>query len=106
MTLSFWITGVLFFGSIPFVVAETTYSLKDVVGTLIAVIGGVLIPLSVAILFFFFVYSIIRFLIAANAGEKDLGSLAQRLLINPLLIFLFVFTIWGILEVLRLLLGG
>ena len=105
LALLLWSQGgiVLPFFASSSVLAQERYSLKGVVDTLISIIGGFLIPISVAILFFVFVHSIIRFLLALNAGERDVSGLAGRLLLNPILVLFFIFTMWGILYLIRLL---
>ena len=100
-----WWVGVvsLFWGSSMTTIAQG-YSLKGIVDVLIATIGGYLIPLSIALLFIVFVYSILRFLWVMNAGSQDLSSHAKNFLLYPVIILFIVFSLWGILSLIRLIL--
>ena len=82
------------------------FSLKNLVDVFIQVIGGVLIPLAIALLFLVFVVSIIRYIAAAQSGSNNMIDLAKKRLLYPLIILFFVFTLWGIIEILRILFGS
>ena len=76
--------------------------LKGAVDVFIAFIGGVLIPLALAILFLVFVANIAAFIHAGNSGKKDMADLAKKRLLIPIAVMFFVFTLWAILTFLRL----
>ena len=82
------------------------FSLKNLVDVFIQVIGGVLIPLAIALLFLVFVVSIIRYIAATQSGSNNMIDLAKKRLLYPLIILFFVFTLWGIIEILRILFSG
>ena len=84
--------------------AESTVeglSLAGFTDTIIQVVGGVLIPLAISLLFLAFVFSVVRYLFAAAGGEKDMHKLAVKRLVNPVLILFCVFMLWGIVEIIR-----
>ncbi len=90
--------------SIPQTASAQT--LSSIVNSVIQVVGGVLIPLAIALLFLVFVISIASYILAANRGEKGLAGLAKKRLLYPVLILLLVFSLWGMLEIIRLFFGG
>ena len=78
-------------------------SLKGLSDFFIKIIGGVLIPIAIAVVFLMFVYGIVKYLHAANTGSKSMVDEAKNRLLYPLLAILILFTLWGIVEILRIL---
>ena len=81
-------------------------SLAGLVDTAIQIVGGVLIPLAIALLFLVFVISIVRYLHAAGSGEKEMHKAAVKRLLIPVFILFCVFMLWGLVEIIRLFFGG
>ena len=78
-------------------------SLKTLVDQFIKVVGGLLIPLAVAFLFFIFVLNIAKYIQAMNTGNSDITEMAKKRLLYPILILFTIFTIWGFVYLLRVL---
>ena len=102
-----WLLPLVSIAQTPVVSAPSDgFSLKNLVDVFIQVIGGVLIPLTIALLFLVFVVSIISYITAAQSGSNNMIDLAKKRLLYPLIILFFVFTLWGIIEILRILFSG
>ncbi len=78
-------------------------SLRELVDTIIKVVGGTLIPLAITVLFLVFVYGIVVYIKETHGGSKNMAELAVKRLWYPVIILLLVFTLWGIIAVLRIL---
>ena len=78
-------------------------SLRELVDTIIRVVGGTLIPLAITVLFLVFVYGIVVYIKETRGGSKNMAELAVKRLWYPVIILLLVFTLWGIIAVLRIL---
>ena len=82
-------------------------SLKTLVDEIIALVGGLLIPFSIAVLFLIFLINIVLYLYAIHTGqEKDMVSLARKRLLYPVFVLFAVFSLWGFIELIRILFGG
>ena len=83
-----------------------TLSLKGIVDIGVQALSGVLIPLAAIILFFVFIYGIVLYMRAASKGDGNLADLAKKRLLYSILILFAVFSLWGIVYLLRNLFTG
>lgn len=81
------------------------FSLKNIVDILINVVGGALIPLFIAALMFFFVINIIIYIRSLESGQTDVIENAKKRLLYPLFAVSILFTLWGIIYIIRLFFG-
>lgn len=101
----------LFLVSVNFLIVQKAYAqesastLKGIIDYLIQLLGGVLIPISVAILILMFIYNIFLYLKAINDGDTDADKHQKRLLYPVIIIFL-VFTLYAFIELFRIFFGA
>ena len=81
-------------------------SLKGIVDLVIQALAGVLIPLTVTILLFVFIYGIVLYMRAASKGDGKMADLAKKRLLYGILTLFAVFSLWGFVHLLRNLFTG
>lgn len=106
MAVSSFIAHFFFFPTYTYAQdGSTPITLRGIVDVLIGdVFGGVLIPLAVGGLLVAFTYGVAVFLQATIHGSTNLPELAKNRLFKPTVVLLIIFTLWGVMYLLRVLL--